>query len=170
MTCFSGGGLVGEAGMMRGRKIVLACLVAVAAVALLVPAGREELAWYWAQSQNRAADYMGYFTDWPKGRHVKEARVLYEQRLWEATKRGLILQAYQQTAHTNASPDADAAYRQERRKRHEVLFWRQATNANTITSYKDYLQQYPRGQFTVQARRQIARLTGAPSMTNAPPP
>jgi hypothetical protein len=148
-----------KTGMTRARIIVLVGLVASAAVVLLVPATRDGLDWYWAETQDQAPDYLRYLSEWPKGRHANEAKMRYEQRQWASTKRALILQAYQQTSRTNTSPDADAAYRRERRLRRENLFWRQATNANTLTSYQDYLQRYPRGQFVAKARLQIEALT-----------
>jgi hypothetical protein len=153
--------------MTRARFIVLVCLAAIVAAAWLIPATRDELAWYWAESQDQAGDYMRYLSDWPKGHHVNEAKTRYEQRQWAATKRALILQAYQQSLRTN-SPDTDPAYRNERRLRREVLFWRQATNANTITSYEDYLRQYPKGQFVVKAHAQIEVLHRGAAMTNTP--
>jgi hypothetical protein len=155
--------------MTRARLIVLVCLAAVVAAALLIPATRDELAWYWTESQDQAGDYMRYLSEWPKGHHVTEAKMRYEQRQWAATKRALILQAYQQSLRTN-SPDADPAYRNERRLRREVLFWRQATNANTVTSYEDYLRQYPKGQFVAKAHAQIEALHRSASMTNTPAP
>jgi hypothetical protein len=156
--------------MTRARVIVLAGLVTVAGVELLVPAARDEVAWYWAEFQDQAPNYMDYLADWPKGRHANEARIRSEQRQWAATKRALIREAYQQTLHTNASSDADLAYGRERGLRREVLFWRQATNANTVASYKDYVQQYPRGQFVTNARSQIERLTRSEPMPAAPLP
>ncbi len=158
--------------MTRARAIVLVIIAAVAAVALLLPAARDELAWRWAESQDEAPDYMRYSSEWPKGRHAAEARARYDQRQWAATKRVLIRQAYQQDTRTNAS--ADAAYGKEKRLRREVFFWKTATNVNTIESYKDYLEQYPRGQFVAQARARIATFNrpgdGAAPATNAPPP
>jgi hypothetical protein len=152
---------------------LLASILAVAAVAFLLPATRDELAWRWAQAQDEAPNYMDYFTEWSKGRHVIEARNRYAQRQWAATKRALIRQAYQQATHTNAAPGADAAYRKEQQLRREVFFWKQAVIANTPDSYKDYLDQYPRGQFVAQARAQLQSLShpadGAPAATNAPP-
>jgi hypothetical protein len=155
--------------MTRARLIVLVSLAVVVAGALLIPAMRDELAWYWTESQDQAGDYMHYLSDWPKGRHVNQARMRYEQRQWAATKRALILQAYQQSLRTN-SPDNDPAYRNERRVRREVLFWRQATNANTITSFEDYLRQYPQGQFVAKARAQIEALRRNGPTANTPAP
>jgi hypothetical protein len=155
--------------MTRARVILLVCLAAVVAAALLVPVLRDELAWYWAESQDQAGDYMRYLSDWPKGHHANEAKTRYELRQWAATKRALILQAYQQSLRTN-SPDNDPAYRNERRLRREVLFWRQATNANTIISFEDYLRQYPKGQFAAKARAQIAILQREAPPVNTPAP
>ena len=35
-----------------------------------------------------AEDYMRYYTDWPKGRHMADAKLRYEQRTWSDTKMG----------------------------------------------------------------------------------
>ncbi len=143
--------------MTRARAIVLVIIAAVAAVALLLPAARDELAWRWAESQDEAPDYMRYSSEWPKGRHAAEARARYDQRQWAATKRVLIRQAYQQDTRTNAS--ADAAYGKEKRLRREVFFWKTATNVNTIESYKDYLEQYPAGSLWRRRGRESQRST-----------
>ena len=85
---------------------------------------------------------------------------------WAATKRSLIAQAYQQAARADAAPGADAAYRREKRLRREGFFWKQATNVNTIDAYRDYLHEYPLGQFTAQALSQIKKINpAAPELT-----
>jgi hypothetical protein len=159
--------------MTRIRAVVLVSIGAVTAVTLLVPPARDELSWFWAEFQDRAPNYMAYVNDWPKGLHANEAKLLYEKREWDVTKRALITQAYQQTSRTNGAPDADAAYRSERLKRRELLSWRQATSANTLDGYKDYLRQYPRGRFAGKAHAQVETIIlstrGAEPLNNTVP-
>lgn len=146
--------------------ILIGCILTAAAVILLVPPAKDELAWRWAQFQDIAPGYQAYLADWPNGRHIIEARSSLAQRRWAATKRSLIAQAYQQAARADAAPGADAAYRREKRLRREAFFWKQATNVNTIDAYRDYLHEYPLGQFTAQALSQIKKINpAAPELT-----
>jgi hypothetical protein len=103
--------------------------------------------------------------DWPKGLHAAEATLKYNERRWVETKKAMINQAYQQAAHSSA--DADAQYRKEKRLRLDAFFWKQATTANTLESYEDYLQEFPGGRFVLQARIQINAIT---HRANAGPP
>jgi hypothetical protein len=150
--------------MTRIRTVLLLFVIVVAAATLL-PITREEFSWLWADSHDQAADFMRYIEDWPKGRHVAQARLKYDQRRWMETKKAMINQAYQQAAHS--TPDADAEYRKEKRLRRDSFFWKQAVAANTVNAYRDYLQQFPKGQHERQASNQIAALS---RNSNAPAP
>jgi hypothetical protein len=137
---------------MKFRKIaVFIGIVAVLALLFAMPGTHDELVWWWTVSRDQAADYMQYYTDWPKGWHAAEARLRYEQRTWKATTRAMINEANKKYTAANSDPNAG----KERQARLERFFWKQVTNENTIPSYKDYLTRYPAGQFTAQARRQI---------------
>ena len=138
-----------EAGMKLDKKAFFIAVVVVLAVVFALPATRDELDWRWTASHDQAADYMQYFTDWPKGRHVAEAHTRYENRTWVDTKKALISEAIKK--HKAADPNA----RKERKERMERFFWKEVTNENTVVSYNDYLQRYPTGQFAALARRQI---------------
>jgi hypothetical protein len=137
------------------KKTVFLGIVVVLALLFALPATRDELEWRWTESRDKAADYMLYYTDWPKGRHAAEARLCYKERTWSDTKRAMIYEAIKK--NSAAKPDPEA--RKERRARLERFFWKQVTNENTVLSYKDYLMRYPAGEFTAQARRQIDDLT-----------
>jgi hypothetical protein len=150
--------------MTRIRAALLLFVIVVAAATIL-PVTREEFSWLWADSHDSAADFMKYLEDWPQGRHAAEAHQKYDQRRWMDTKKSLISQAYQQAAHS--SPEADAEYRKEKRLRRDSFFWKQAVAANTAEAYRDYLQQFPKGQHERQASNQIAALL---RNTNMPPP
>ncbi len=157
--------------MTRIRAVVLLIIVVIGAAVALLPATRDELSWWWADSHNRAADFASYLEAWPKGYHAGEARLKYNQRQWAETEKAMIHQAYQEASH--ASPEADAEYRKEKRQRRDAFFWREATNSNTLESYQDYLQQFPRGQFSRQARAHIATLSHpfneVPPVSSPPP-
>ncbi len=137
------------------KKTVFLGIVVFLALIFALPATRDELDWRWTESRDQAADYMQYYTDWPKGRHTAEARLRYEQRTWNDTKRAMINEAIKKNSAAKSDPEA----RKERRARLERFFWKQVTNENTLFSYKDYLMRYPAGQFAAQARRQIDDLT-----------
>ena len=157
--------------MTRIRAVVLLFIALIVAVAAPVPATRDELSWWWADMHDHSADFMNYLDAWPKGRHAAEARLKYNQRHWVETEKAMIHQAYQDTAHAN--PEADNEYRRQQHMRREAFFWKQATNANTLESYQGYLRQFPRGQFTRQARAQIDALNNRPQEVppaSTPPP
>ncbi|HUD83377.1 MAG TPA: hypothetical protein VMQ67_07730 [Candidatus Saccharimonadales bacterium] len=142
--------------MTRTRAVVLLFIIVIAGVVTLLPASRDELSWWWADSHDHAADFMNYLEVWPKGRHVVEARLKYNQRRWVETEKVMIHQAYQEASHS--SPEVDAEYRREKRLRRDAFFWKAATVANTLESYQDYLQQFPKGQFARQANARIDAL------------
>ena len=56
------------------------------------------------------------------------------------------------------SPRTLTAYRRDLRARRENFFWQQATTANTIESYNDYLREFPQGKYAAQARVKIQSL------------
>jgi hypothetical protein len=141
--------------MNRSRKLLLA-IVALVVLADFLPVTREEFSWWWAQSHDHSADYLHYLSDWPKGRHVVAARTFFEERQRAELKRTQIRQAY--LAASQVKSNTDAANRREQRLRRDGFFWKQATTANTIESYNDYLREYPQGGYAAQARQKIQAL------------
>jgi hypothetical protein len=155
-----------EAGMKFKKKAAFLAVVAFLALLFALPATRDELDWYWTESRDQAADYMRYYTDWPKGWHTVEARLRYEQRAWSDTKRAMINEALKKNSTAKSDPEAI----KERRVRKERFFWKEVTVENTIVSYNDYLQRYPAGEFADQARRRIDDLRqpeGGSATTNS---
>jgi hypothetical protein len=149
--------------MTRSRKLLLV-IIALALLADFLPVTREELAWWWAQSHDHSVSYSNYLSQWPHGRHMAEAKNLLEERLRAEIKRAEIRRAY--AAASQAKSDTDAAYRHQQQLRKDSFFWKQASTANTIESYNDYLREFPQGGFSAQARKKIQDLTPAPSQTN----
>ena len=147
----------------KKKAAFLGVLVFVALV-IALPATRDELEWYWTKSRDQVPDYVRYCADWPKGRHIVEARQLFEERTWNDTKRAMINEAIKRHSADQSDPEA----RQERKLRLELFFWKEVTNENTILSYKDYLMRYPAGQFAPQAHRKIDDLTRQQSSESAP--
>jgi hypothetical protein len=137
--------------MKSKQNAILLGIIVVLALLFALPATRDELDWRWTQSRDQEADYMQYLTDWPKGRHIAEARLRYEQRTWIDAKKAMINEAIKQNKMEKSDPEAQ----QERRQRLERFFWKQVTNENTVVSYQDYLLRYPNGDFAAEARRQI---------------
>lgn len=144
-------------------------MFALAVPVYFLPATRDELTWWWAESHGHSDNYLTYLSDWPEGRHAAGARLLCEQRRWAETKRAEIRTA--DTMALMASPsnaDSEAKYRREKELRHDNFLWKQTTHENTLFSYRDYLNQYPSGLHSSEARQKIQALGGPPNQTNAP--
>jgi hypothetical protein len=155
---------------MTGSRKILLVIAALAALACVLPDTRDQFCWWWAQSHNHSDTYLRYLSEWPKGRHMVEARAFYQERLRAEAKRAQILQAY--TMASMASPvDAatEEAYNRERAMRRDNFFWRQATNANTIASCQNYLVQFPLGSHADEARQKIQALSQSAAPTNTRP-
>ena len=145
-------------------------MAALAVTAWFLPLSRDELSWWCAQSHDYSVNYLHYLSDWPEGRHVVDARLFYQHRLWEETKRAQIRQAY--TMASMASPtnsDTEAAYRREQVTRRDNFLWKKATNNNTPAIYLDYLTQYPEGRHADEARQKILALGQPATGTNSTP-
>jgi hypothetical protein len=140
--------------MKSNQKAVFIGIAVFIGLLFALPATRDELDWYWARSRDQAIDYLQYSTDWPKGRHVAEAKLCYEQRTWKDTKTAMINEALKKHA-----ADKEAKDPKEKRKKMEHFFWKEVTNEDTIVSYKDYLLRYPNGEFAAQARNKIDALS-----------
>jgi hypothetical protein len=151
--------------MTRIRAAVLLFVILIAAAVALVPAVRDELSWWWAESHDRSSDFMTYVEVWPNGRHVTDARLRYRQRQWVENEKALIHQAYEEAAHS--SPEVEAEYLREKRLRQDSFFWKGATNKGTLQAYQDYLREFPAGQFAPQAR---ARTEALSHSSQASPP
>jgi hypothetical protein len=145
------------------KKAVFIGVVIFLGLLCALPAMRDELDWRWTESRDQATDYVRYSTDWPKGRHMVEAKLRYEQRTWSDTKRAMINEALKKNSAAKSDPEAI----KEKRVRKERFFWKQVTVENTIVSYKDYLQRYPAGEFADQARHRIDDLSRQADNGNA---
>jgi hypothetical protein len=155
---------------MTGSRKVLLVLAALAVTAYSLPVTRDEISWWWAQSHDHSDNYLRYLSNWPAGRHVVEARVCCTQRQWAESKRAEIRQAA--TMASMASPrssEEDAAYHRERATREDNFFWKRATNLDTISSYQDYLRQFPTGGHAGEARQKLQSLGQPATETSAPP-
>jgi hypothetical protein len=149
--------------MTRSRKLLLV-IIALVLLADFLPVTHEEFSWLWAESRDHSANYLRYLSDWPKGRHATQARILVEERERAEIKRAQIRQAY--AAASQAKSDTDAAYRREQRLRRDNFFWKQASTANSVESYNDYLREFPQGLCSTQARQRIQALTHPATETN----
>jgi len=155
---------------MTGSRKVLLVIAALGVTAYFLPVTRDEFSWWWAKSHNHSDNYFRYQSDWPKGRHVAEARVFCAERQRAETTRAGILQA--ETMASMASPrnkDEEAAYLRDRATRRDSFSWKRATNLDTISSYQDYLSQFPAGQHVGEARRKLQSLGQPATDTTAAP-
>jgi hypothetical protein len=86
---------------------------------------------------------------------MAEAKSRYEQRRWIETRKALIQQAYRQAQNSNVNATAD--FEKERALRRESFFWKQATSVNTMESFQDYVDQYPKGKHAREAGLELQR-------------
>jgi hypothetical protein len=135
-------------------------VIVIAAVAAILPASRDEAAWCWADSHDHAADFKKYMDAWPTGRHIGEARTKYGQRQWVEDKMAMIRAAYAEAGNSNSA--AEAQYEKEKRMRRDFFFWKEATNVNTMDSYRNYLRLFPNGRFASEARAHLSALDSGP--------
>jgi len=148
---------------MTGSRKVLLTILALALTAYVLPMTRDELSWWWAQSHNHSNDYFHYLSEWPKGRHVAEARLsCLERQRAEATRAGI-----RQAPMTNFQ--AETAYRRELALRRDNFSWRRATNLDTLASYNGYLSQFPAGLHVGAARQKIQSLGQSATQNTASP-
>jgi hypothetical protein len=163
-------GLLGIKPAMTGSRKLLLAIAALGALAYALPVTRDQFCWWWAQSHNHSNTYLHYLSEWPKGRHMVEARAFYQERLRVEAKRAQILQAY--TMASMATPvdaQTEEAYNRDRAMRRDDFFWKKATNANTIASCQNYLEQFPLGRHADEARQKIQALSQSAAQTNPPP-
>jgi len=141
---------------MNGKKKAsIGILIAVLGLLAAMPAVRDEFAWWRAALEDSPPEYELYFTDWPNGLHVGDARLRYKALTWDDTKRAMIADAIKKHATEQSNPEA----RNERKQRMELLWWKQVTNQNTLFGYQDYLQHYPQGAHAAEVQRRIAILS-----------
>jgi hypothetical protein len=138
------------------RLITLTALVVVGGVTLLVyPSVRDESHWWQTTRQDTAEAYLAYQKALPPGKHLTEAKTLYEDRFWKEVQSTSTIKSVEdyirehpQSHHLSAA-----------KKRLEELYWQQAQGSNTVTSYQQYLAKYPSGQFVEQSKEKIYQLT-----------
>jgi hypothetical protein len=145
--------------MTRSRKLLLV-IIALAVLADFLPVTREEFSWWWAEMHDHSTNYQKYISVWPNGRHVAQARILIEERERSEATRAQIRQA------TQTKFETDTAYRREQRARKDNFFWKQASTANTVESYNDYLREFPQGKYSAQARQNLQALGKPPGDAN----
>ncbi|MFM6323754.1 MAG: tetratricopeptide repeat protein [Microcystis panniformis] len=138
------------------RLITLTALVVVGGVTLLVyPSVRDESHWWQTTRQDTAEAYLAYQKALPQGKHLTEAKTLYEDRFWKEVQSTSTIKSVEDYIREHPqSPHLSAA-----KKRLEELYWKQAQGSNTVTSYQQYLAKYPSGQFVEQAKEKIYQLT-----------
>ncbi len=100
----------------------------------------ESSIWEETEKGNRVSDYQAYLAQYPRGRYasIAEGRI---NLLQEQANRALSQQ------------DQDA--------------WSRATNIGTEAGYQDYLKQYPKGLYLVQAQARIKKLQDAHHKTES---
>lgn len=155
---------------MTGSRKVLLVIAALGVTAYVLPVTRDEFSWWWAESHNHSNYYFHYLDNWPKGRHVVEARLFcLERQRAEATRADIRKVTTMYSMASPADAGTEAAYRRERAARKDNFSWKQATNLDTSASYHDYLSQFPKGLHASAARQKIQSL-GQPAIENTASP
>ncbi len=129
-------------------------LAIISAIVFASPRILDEWHWYQANRQNRASAYLEYVQTRPKGQHITEARVLYDQTTWEDAKALNTIQGFEK--YLQELPNGK--YVTQAHENIETINWGKANKAKTITAYNQYLSTYKSGRFVKQAKDKIESL------------
>jgi len=140
---------------MQHKKSLVVFLLFLCAIAVLViPATRDEIHWWVTVPFKQASSYKAYINTWPSGRHMEEARVLYDKHLWHEARLANGIPGY--TGYLNEQPAGK--YVDEARAAIELLHWERADSSTTLKAYQDYLDRYPDGEYYQEALLKRAEL------------
>jgi len=134
---------------------------------------KEESAWQQARKENRIEGYLKYRREYKEGRYREQAleaiKELEEDQAWQLACGRNTIFGYEQ--YLDKYPkgkyrkDAEAGMdmllnRQsdKREREEEDQKWEDARSADTPKAYKEYLQAYPGGKYSAQAKSRITEL------------
>ena len=114
----------------------------------------DDLLWRHAKASNTIRSLQEYVQTLPQGRHAAEAQedqeaLRIDETIWQAVLRKDRIEAVKEFLKEYPGHTKEA----EARTRLEDLTWRQATIANTVTSYQGYAQAYAEGRYLAEARQ-----------------
>ncbi|MCB9291522.1 MAG: caspase family protein [Lewinellaceae bacterium] len=114
-------------------------------------AGQQEpAAWQAAKSKDTAAAYEAYLQQYPQGLHAREARAAAQE-----LQRKAGAERAQQEEAERRQQQAEA---ERQRREQELEAWQAAKGKGTVVAYEAYLQQYPQGPHTPEARAAVQEL------------
>lgn len=139
---------------MNLRWLLPDALVALAAVAAVVPAAREAVHWRWAEARNTTASWDGYVSQWERGVRGSQAVARHDELRWNEVRaigRPDDLEAYADTARL-------PTHVAEARSLADEARYEAAKRRATIRSLQAYIDRYPEGHHATAAREWQARM------------
>lgn len=136
------------------KKIALVVTTSVLAIVVILtafPVIRDEASWKWISR----GDYESYIRNWPKGKHIEEARIRLEDSIWAQSTAAGTPEAYKE--YLNRYPIGRFAT--EARWRLDDATWNAAKNSSTPEALEAYMREFPNGKHIKNA----AQLIFAPS-------
>lgn len=112
----------------------------------------EEFIWRAAIERNDMNSFMAYLNNYPEGVHAEEV----DDKVWEIAKANGSISAYlhffPNGKHANEARGLQAA------QQIEEDAWLEAKGFDTPESYRGYIDMYPQGIHTIEAKKRIAEL------------
>lgn len=141
-------------------SIVLLGLCVIAACFL--PGIRDELSWRWASRKNQPENYLKYLQSWPSGRHITQAKTIYDERSWQKVEKNLE-STFDETEQISTLEDyvrkfPGGTYVKQAKEKIEDIVWGKTKIENENNAYQQYIRSYPAGRFATEARGMIAKI------------
>jgi len=111
----------------------------------------DEIHWNWASYKNDTSFYGSYVRSWPEGRHIKEAKSIYEELGWADAISENTVQGYKKYINVHI----DGSNVTEAKKRIDQLYWAEASKSGTKDDYLKYIELNENGDYVLEAKDEI---------------
>jgi formylglycine-generating enzyme required for sulfatase activity len=122
---------------------------------LILPKTADQIddeAWDSIKDSGDVASLDEYIKQYPKGRHLAQARIAVTKAKSDAKRVALASPTSSQTSSVSVAGNSVTP------NDPEFTFWQAVTTSNTVDDYSVYLQQFPKGRYVPLARQRIQKL------------